>query len=134
MGAAEQLEGLVERCLAGQPMPDLAAAVALRTAPVGADRLGREYLWEGEAGRLVVEEDPGGPVGSSRPCFYSSEAELAGLRAFLDPAELPDAAMLDWLRARDPPSASPRSGPDPALVRARRPCSVPIRRRPPATG
>ena len=99
--AAEQLEGMFERCLAGHKPPDWAPYVALRTAPVGVDRLGREYVWEAGDGRLVVEEDPGGPVGSSRPCFYSSEAELAGLRAFLDPTEPGDAALLDWLRSHD---------------------------------
>ena len=72
-------------------------AAAVRTAPVGRDRLGRNYYRCGDSARLLVEEgradggaeEPGGV----RLCAYHTRAQMDQLQRFLDLDDADDRAL-----------------------------------------
>jgi len=83
---------------------------AVRSEPVGRDRLGRSYYWDGAS--LLVENS--GKLEDLEPlCQYQGQEEVAQLLDFLDESEVDDRQLKRWLlshRAEFEPDAASGEG------------------------
>jgi hypothetical protein len=71
-------------------------AAAVRSEPVGKDRLGRCYYWDGAS---LLVENAGQSDGLEPLCQYQGQSDLAQLLDFLDESEREDSQLKRWLLA-----------------------------------